>query len=270
MVQTSLQQSASNTQSQQSNLQTYPLEGQPPLQQQQQQLPANNAQQPSQPYPAGNQSVMGADRNAQPQPYPGLTAQAGQQQGSQSLQPFPVNQQQPQRAQEGQPPMYPGVGQQQAGGQAQPYPGFGQQQAGGQPQPYPGFGQQQAGGQSQQQQGQMYAQPEQYTIKSGDTFDAIAAMKGTTAKVLEALNPGIVATDLGVGTVMNLPGQGSYPLGQQQQPFPPGQLQSAMPFASGQGGQPQIQSQQVTSAHKDLIGGQRSGSVLKFPMLISV
>jgi LysM repeat protein len=92
----------------------------------------------------------------------------------------------------------------------------------------------------------MYAQPSQYTIKSGDTFDAIAAMKGTTAKVLEALNPGMVPTDLGIGTVMNLPSQGTFPPSQQQQPFPAGQ-QQPVPFSSQEAGQQQMQSQQVRS-----------------------
>lgn len=80
----------------------------------------------------------------------------------------------------------------------------------------------------------------QYTIQKGDTFNAIAAVKGTTARILEALNPGMSATDLAIGGKMNLPGSGAYP-GQQEflQQYPGGQLPPSFPGAQPQIGDPQ-------------------------------
>lgn len=47
-----------------------------------------------------------------------------------------------------------------------------------------------------------------YTIKSGDTFFAIAQRLGIPVSALEAANPGVNPTTLKVGQVINLPGGG--------------------------------------------------------------
>ena len=52
-------------------------------------------------------------------------------------------------------------------------------------------------------------QAQQYTIQSGDTFNAIAAKYGTTAAALEAANPGMTPTDLQIGANMVIPAQGA-------------------------------------------------------------
>ena len=44
-----------------------------------------------------------------------------------------------------------------------------------------------------------------YTVVSGDTLSGIAAAKGTTLDVIQALNPGITPQTLGIGTVLKLP-----------------------------------------------------------------
>lgn len=45
-----------------------------------------------------------------------------------------------------------------------------------------------------------------YTIKAGDTFFAIAKQLGISVDALQAANPGVNATTLKVGQVINLPG----------------------------------------------------------------
>ncbi|GLC60582.1 hypothetical protein PLESTB_001630300 [Pleodorina starrii] len=50
-----------------------------------------------------------------------------------------------------------------------------------------------------------------YTIKSGDTLWAIAQVYGTDVVTLQALNPGIVPTNLQVGQIINVPCGGGRP-----------------------------------------------------------
>ena len=45
----------------------------------------------------------------------------------------------------------------------------------------------------------------QYTVKSGDTLSGIAAANNTSVEAIEALNPGLTAQTLGIGTVLNMP-----------------------------------------------------------------
>jgi hypothetical protein len=222
-------------------------------------MPASNTQQQNgpAPYPGSLSSQAPLNPSNPPQqnpvmPYPGAL-QTRYQQSASSVSSQQASQQTvPNNTQQFPPQPYPGVQQPQGAAQnsqPQPYPGISpvpisaspqypstQQQPqtvqGGQPQPYPGTASQ------IQQQGQ-------YTIKSGDTFDAIAAMKGTTANVLQALNPGMAATDLGIGALLNLPGQESFPRNPQPQPFPASQQQPQMPFPPQQNGQQQVQLQQV-------------------------
>lgn len=52
-------------------------------------------------------------------------------------------------------------------------------------------------------------QATQYQIKSGDTFNAIAAANGTTAAALEAANPGANPNDLKIGSSITIPASGT-------------------------------------------------------------
>ena len=49
-----------------------------------------------------------------------------------------------------------------------------------------------------------------YTIKAGDTLNAIATELGTSVQTLESLNPGIDPNDLQIGEVINIPGTSTY------------------------------------------------------------
>ena len=53
------------------------------------------------------------------------------------------------------------------------------------------------------------ASTDQITIKAGDTFWIIANRYGTTPAAIEAVNPGIVPSNLQIGQVINLPSEGT-------------------------------------------------------------
>ncbi|EFJ46895.1 hypothetical protein VOLCADRAFT_33636, partial [Volvox carteri f. nagariensis] len=44
-----------------------------------------------------------------------------------------------------------------------------------------------------------------YTIKSGDTFWAVALRRGTTLDAIQSLNPGVDPYMLQIGQVINVP-----------------------------------------------------------------
>ena len=73
-------------------------------------------------------------------------------------------------------------------------------------------------------------QASQYTIQTGDTFNALAAKYGTTAAALEAANPGANPNDLKVGSQITIPSGGT-----------------ATPFEGGQAGAQATLGEQYTA-----------------------